>query len=105
MSAAGQVELPQAIGLWLSTWFVFTIIMTIAATRSSIGLLALFVVLDLVFALLMAGAFTGSASVNKAAGALGVIDAFIALYCAAAGLLTKETSYFLLPIGPLGERD
>lgn len=49
----------------------------------------------------MCGEFTGKSSVHTAGGAFGIITAFIAFYIALAGLLTKDTSYFSLPVGEL----
>ena len=49
----------------------------------------------------MAGEFSGKSSVHTAGGAFGIITAFIAFYIALAGLLTKDTSYFSLPVGDL----
>jgi succinate-acetate transporter protein len=40
-----------------------------------------------------------------AGGAFGLITAFNAWYVAAAGLLTADTSYFVLPVGDRSKRD
>lgn len=42
------------------------------------------------------------ANVGVAGGAFGIITAFCAWYVALAGLLTPDTSFFMIPIGPLG---
>ena len=55
------------------------------------------------FVLLAAHAFTGHAKVGVAGGAFGIITAFIAWYMALAGLLTPETSFFMIPVGPLAK--
>jgi len=53
----------------------------------------------------MVGAFTGTASINKAGGALGIVTAAIAYYCGTAQLLTPENSLFTLPLGPIKKND
>ncbi|SGZ06107.1 BQ5605_C031g10919 [Microbotryum silenes-dioicae] len=46
-----------------------------------------------------------AATIKIAGGAFGLITAFNAWYVAAANLLTPDTSFFILPTGPLGKRD
>jgi succinate-acetate transporter protein len=43
-------------------------------------------------------------NITKAGGALGIITAFIAYYCAVSELLVKEDSYFSLPLGHIAKR-
>jgi succinate-acetate transporter protein len=71
----------------------------IASHRSSIGLVSLFFFLFITFILLAAGKFNDSLTSQVAGGAFGVITALIAWYNALSGLLTKDSSYFLLPVG------
>ena len=72
-----------------------------ATLRVNIALIVLFSLLDLTFLLLMAGEFSGNASVHKAGGAVGIATAFAAYYLGLAQLLTKENSLFTLPVGSL----
>ncbi|WVR09132.1 hypothetical protein IAU60_006194 [Kwoniella sp. DSM 27419] len=91
----------NAVGLFLITWGIVTFIFLLACLRSSIALVSLFFFLDLTFWLLAAGALTGSTATHKAGGAMGILTAAIAGYTALAGMLTKDTSHFLLPVGDL----
>jgi succinate-acetate transporter protein len=99
--AGNESELSSALGIYLASWFIVTFIFFVATWKASIALSALFFFLDITFLLLMCADFTGKSSVHTAGGALGIITAFIAFYIALAGLLTKDTSYFSLPVGDL----
>src|SRR3954469_24530371 len=55
---AGDVT--DAIGVFLLIWTIFTAYMTVAATRVSLAVLAVFVALTLTFLFLTLGAFQGS---------------------------------------------
>ncbi|WWC97859.1 hypothetical protein V866_004746 [Kwoniella sp. B9012] len=93
--------LANALGFYLAVWGIITFLFLIACLRSSMALVALFFFLDITFWLLAAGEFTESATTHKAGGAFGIITAFIAMYTALAGMLTKDTSHFLIPVGDL----
>jgi succinate-acetate transporter protein len=45
------------------------------------------------------------ANLAKAGGALGIVTAFIAYYCAVSELLVKEESFFTLPLGQIPKSD
>jgi len=96
---ATEDELDSALAIYLSAWGIVTLIFLIASLRSSIALISLFFFLDVTFWLLAAGDYSGVTNVTKAGGAFGILTAGIAGYTALAGLLTKDTSYFLLPVG------
>jgi hypothetical protein len=102
-----ETELAHAIGFYLFAWFIFTFIMLIASLRSSIALTGVFAFLSITFMLLGIAEFVPSRAVGikTAAGAFGLITAFNAWYVAAAGLLTPDTSYFVLPTGNQSKRD
>ncbi|CAO3650029.1 unnamed protein product [Cunninghamella echinulata] len=93
--------LEHSLGFYLLGWTIFTGILLIASHRSSVGLVSLFFFLFITFILLTAGKFNENLTCQVAGGAFGVITAFIAWYNALAGLLTKESSYFQLPVGRL----
>jgi len=97
-------ELANALGIYLITWFMFTFMMFIAALRKNVGFILLLGFLSLTFLLLAIGEFTLNASASKAGGALGIITAFIAYYCAVSELLVREDSYFMLPLGQIPKR-
>jgi len=95
-------ELDSALAIYLITWFMFTFFMFIASLRKNIGLIALFGFLTITFLMLAIGAFSGNASCHKAGGALGIVTALIAFYCALSGLMTKDGAVFVMPLGELG---
>jgi len=103
-SYTSAAELDNALGIYLITWFIFTTLMGIAAARKNAGFLALFVFLSLTFLMLAVSKFSGSVACNTAGGALGIITAFIAYYCAVSELLVFEESYFMLPLGVISKR-
>ncbi|KAI9320775.1 GPR1/FUN34/yaaH family-domain-containing protein [Dichotomocladium elegans] len=99
---AGHADLlAHSLGIYLTAWAIFTAIMLVACHRSSIGMISLFFCLTITFILLAAADFYGNGKVKIAGGSFGIITAVIAWYNALAGLLTKESSYFTLPIGRL----
>ncbi|WRT68950.1 uncharacterized protein IL334_005932 [Kwoniella shivajii] len=96
-----KTMLSNALGFYLTTWGIITFIFLLACLRSSVALVSLFFFLDITFWLLAAGEFAESATVHKAGGAFGILTAAIAAYTALAGMLTKDTSHFLIPVGNL----
>jgi len=99
--ATAPGELDNALGIYLITWFMFTFLMLIGALRKNISFIALFAFLAATFALLAAAKFRSSENLGKAGGALGVVTALIAYYCALSELLVKEESLFTLPLGQI----
>jgi succinate-acetate transporter protein len=97
--AGNTALLEKSLGYYLLGWTIFTGIMLIASHRSNYGLISLFFFLFITFIMLTAGKLNESVPCTQAGGALGVVTAFIAWYNALSGLLTKQSSYFLLPIG------
>jgi len=97
-------EETSAIGIYLASWFIITFLFFLATTRVNIGLMALFFFLDITFLLLMAGEFTGNIKVHKAGGGFGILTAFIAYYCGTSQLLSRDNSWFTLPIGVIKKR-
>ncbi|WWC91319.1 uncharacterized protein L201_006262 [Kwoniella dendrophila CBS 6074] len=95
--------LSNALGLYLAAWGVVTTIFLIASLRSSVALVTVFFLLWITFWLLAAGELAESPKTHKAGGIVGILTAFAAMYTALAGMLTKETSYFLLPVGDLSK--
>jgi succinate-acetate transporter protein len=94
-------EYNSAVGIFLSGWFIVTCIFFIASLRSSIALASLFFFLSITFLLLFIGDFSGKVHITKAGGGFGIWTAAIAGYIALAGMLTRDTSYFTLPVGEL----
>jgi succinate-acetate transporter protein len=100
-------EFGSAVGFYLFGWFIFTFIMLIASFRSSVGLVSVFFFLTITFMLLGISQFitTNAENVAKAGGAFGLVTAACAWYVALAGLLSPDTSYFVLPVGSLAKKD
>ncbi|WWD21087.1 hypothetical protein CI109_105568 [Kwoniella shandongensis] len=94
-------ELDSALGLYLITWGIVTFIFLLACLKSSVALVSVFFFLTITFFLLAAGFLAGSVTATKAGGGFGLVTAACASYTALAGLLTKDTSHFLLPVGDL----
>ncbi|THH04677.1 hypothetical protein EW145_g5343 [Phellinidium pouzarii] len=95
------VELNHAVGFYLAVWFIFTFIMFIASLRSNSGLITLFFFLDLTFMFLTIGSFVTNPKITSAGGGFGIITAFIAYYCGCANMLSRESSFFTLPLYPI----
>lgn len=72
-----------------------------ATLKSSVALSSLFFFLTVTFWLLCAGELATNKYCTKAGGAFGILTAGIAAYTALAGLLTKDTSHFKIPVGNL----
>ncbi|GAA5810769.1 hypothetical protein MFLAVUS_004195 [Mucor flavus] len=102
-SYAGEDEsvFRKSMGIYLISWAIFTGIMLISSHRSSVGLMSMFFFLFITFILLAASEYNDSITTKIAAGAFGTITALVAWYNALSGLLTKDSSYFLLPTGRL----
>ena len=71
----------------------------VAALRTSLALVAVFFTLGFVYFMNGIGSFVQHDSLTVAAGVFGFMNALAAFYTASSGLLTNETSYFLLPVG------
>ncbi|EIW67010.1 hypothetical protein TREMEDRAFT_64877 [Tremella mesenterica DSM 1558] len=79
-------EFENAVGIYLVSWSIITFIFFIASHAHPPSV----------------GGFLGpSEKAVKAGGAFGILTAAIAAYTALAGLLTRDTSYFLIPVGDL----
>jgi hypothetical protein len=71
----------------------------VAALRASLALVAVFFTLGFVYFMNGIGSFVHHDNLAVAAGVFGFLNALAAFYAAFSGLLTNETSYFLLPVG------
>lgn len=91
-------EATDAIGLYLWIWFGITVLLTIAAIRSSVVLIVLLVLLDITFAMLGAFYYTGNPKLETAGGAFGVATAFVAYYLGLGSFMTSDVGYFTVPL-------
>ncbi len=70
-----------ALGITLLAWTIFTTIMTILTFKSGhTTLIAIFVLLDLLFILLVVAHYTGSATIKHLAGYDGILTSIVAWY-------------------------
>jgi len=86
---------PAGLAVFLGAWGLFTLYATIAATKASRAILALFISLTITFFLLAAGEF--SIYFKLAGGYLGIIVALIAWYDSAAILINDMLGRKALP--------
>ncbi|MCI3277307.1 acetate uptake transporter [Streptomyces cylindrosporus] len=95
----------QATGLFLLVWAVFTVYMTVAATRTTGAILAVFVTLSATFIVLCIGDFAQSPDTTKAGGWLGLVTAVCAWYASFAGVTNSTYQRSVVPVFPnAGER-
>jgi succinate-acetate transporter protein len=90
----------KAIGLYLAAWGLFTLYMTIGASRVSGAVLVVFVLLTITFGLLAWGEFATNDSISKAGGWVGILDALSAMYAALGGLTAFTHGKSIVPTAP-----
>jgi succinate-acetate transporter protein len=78
---------PSAIGTFLFAWGIFSVYMTFGAAKVSIPLLVTFVLVDVTFFLLAAGAYESMPALSHLGGYVGIATAIAAWYTSAKGLL------------------
>jgi hypothetical protein len=81
--------IPSAIGTFLFAWGIFSLYMTLGAAKVSRPLLVVFVLLDITFFVLAAGAFFSNPGLSTLGGYFGIATAIAAWYCSARGLLAS----------------
>lgn len=89
-----------ATGLFLLAWTIFTLYMTVVATRINGVLLAVFAVLSLTFVLLTVGALGGQANIGQLGGYAGLVTAALAWYGSMAGVANNTWKTAKLPTFP-----
>jgi hypothetical protein len=98
LTGAGP-DLHKGIGLFLLAWGIFTLYMSVAATRVSLAVLAVFVLLTITFFLLGIGDMSGTESISKLGGYVGVLTALAAWYASFAGVTAFAFKRALVPTG------
>lgn len=95
-----HVQLDNDLAVFLLAWSIFSLLMTIAAHRTTLVLFVLFFMVFLTFLFLAMHHFchVKYLVLQQTGGAFGLIAAFIAWYAAFAGLLTDKQSLFRLPV-------
>ena len=91
-------------GFFLALWGIFTLGMFFGTLRLNRALQVVFGSLAALFFLLAAKDFTGSAAVGAAAGWVGLLCGFSALYTALAQVLNEVWGRVILPICPVKTR-
>jgi hypothetical protein len=90
-----------AAGWFLISWGIFTVLMLVAALRTTAVLALLFAVVAVVFFLLGFGALTASPVLTVTGGFLGLIAAGLAWYLCLAGIAASTFGRPVLPNPPL----
>ncbi len=98
--AAGE----DTVAIFLLGWTIFTAYMTIAAMKTNMAVLAVFVALTATFVFLTIGNWgaTAHSGMIKVGGWLGLLTAVLAWYASAAGVINETHGKVVLPVGPLG---
>ncbi|CAG8663504.1 6994_t:CDS:2 [Ambispora leptoticha] len=96
---ADPKEFDNAIGIFLTAWAILTIILLIGALRTNNCMIGALLLLFLIYVSLSLGKFTGQLVFIKIGGGIGVVLAILSFYMTLANMLTKENSYFTLPLG------
>lgn len=96
-------DLHQAVGLYLLAWCIFTAYMTLAALKTNLAVLAVFVLLTLTFLFLAIGQFMNDPnpdSMTKVGGWFGIVTAAAAWYASSAAVVNATHGKTVLPTWP-----
>jgi uncharacterized protein len=88
----------NAQGVFLLAWGIFSTYVLLAALRTNLTTIAIFVLLCAVFYLNAAGAFSGRTGLGELAGYLLIVDAALALYASAAIIVNTTWERPVLPV-------
>ena len=99
LTGSPEGDVTNTIGLYLLAWGIFTAYMTIAATRVSGAVLAVFVLLTITFFLLAIGDFATSEAITKTGGWFGIATALAAWYASLAGVTAFTHKRPVFPVG------
>lgn len=94
----------QAVGLYLLAWGIFTLYMTIAASRTNTVIFLVFIALTLTYFALAIGDFAGASWLGILGGYLGVLTAIFAWYGSFATVTNFTYKRTVLPVGPLAPK-
>lgn len=95
----GEVPSDRAMGWYLFSWGVFTVIMFVGSLRTTRALQLVFATLAALFFLLATADWTGSETIQKIAGWEGIVTALLALYTATAQIWNDVYGRVVLPLG------
>ena len=105
LSEVSPSALPNGVGVYLLAWGIFTLYMTVAALRTTMVILAVFVLLTITFFLLAIGDFTEVAMWTKVGGWFGIATAVAAWYGSFAGVANATFKKPVLPVISLAPKD
>jgi uncharacterized protein len=100
LSGVNADDAAHGIGLYLLAWGIFTAYMSVAATRVSGAVLAVFVLLTITFVVLAIGNFATSDGIIKVGGWIGIATALAAWYASFAGVAAFTFKRPLVPTAP-----
>jgi succinate-acetate transporter protein len=98
---AGTAAGAKGVGVYLLAWAIFTLYMTVAATKTTLSILLVFIALTLTFFALAIGALAGSTAISHAGGWLGLVTAVLAWYGSFAVVYNSTAGKVVLPVKPL----
>ncbi|MGN6334096.1 MAG: acetate uptake transporter [Motilibacteraceae bacterium] len=99
LSAAGA-DASKGVGTFLLAWTIFTAYMTIASSKVSGVVFAVFVALLVTFVLLTWGEYSGTAGITKTGGWIGLLTAVLAWYGSFAGVANSTFKRPAFPTFP-----
>jgi uncharacterized protein len=99
LDAAGA-DAAKGIGTYLLAWAIFTAYMTVAATKVSGAVLAVFGLLTLTFLVLAIGEYTTSETIQHVGGFVGLLTALAAWYASFGGVTAFSHGKALVPMAP-----
>jgi succinate-acetate transporter protein len=102
MSALKAGDVANGVGLYLLAWGIFTRYMTVASTRGSGAVLAVFVLLTIAFFILAWGEFATSSGIHKLGGWFGIATALAAWYASFGGVTAFTHKNSMVPLAPRG---
>jgi succinate-acetate transporter protein len=102
MSALKAGDVANGVGLYLLAWGIFTLYMTVASTRVSGAVLAVFVLLTITFFILAWGEFATSSGIHKLGGWFGIATALAAWYASFGGVTAFTHKNSMVPLAPRG---
>jgi hypothetical protein len=94
-------DAPQAVGVFLLGWTIFTFYMVLPSLRVSAAVAAVFILLTITFVLLTIGAFRSNMTVNHWGGYFGIATAAAAWYASFAGVVNETFKKAIIPTIPL----
>lgn len=91
-------SLPTALGITLLAWTIFTVYAWVASIKGGVLLFVTFTVLVVLFIVLTIGFWTSNTGLIALGGYLGIINALLAFYLSAAGLINAMFDRGVLPV-------